>query len=206
MYTLELQFCTNVVSLGFVSNLLEMSNHNKTMLAIKAHVGKSKMNSAKKNLPPLGIEPGASFDPLWYLPHVTLVRGRSTVVLLFWFCGCDLPTKDWYCTFESGRNKSDTSPLIEFLFFLWHKKLPDLDSSFVHLIRYLWLTSFFLLGQHLGISNSWASLHYKELLTLVPVIEYFCKTKILFYTICPKISSKTRMPGKWGGARRARPP
>ena len=30
--------------------------------------------------------------------------------------------------------------------------------------------------------------------------------KILFYTICPKISSKTRMPGKWGGARRVRPP
>ena len=30
--------------------------------------------------------------------------------------------------------------------------------------------------------------------------------KILFYTICPKISSKTRMPGKWGGARRAHPP
>ena len=27
-------------------------------------------------------------------------------------------------------------------------------------------------------------------------------TKILFYTICPKISSKTRMPGKWGGARK----
>ena len=27
----------------------------------------------------------------------------------------------------------------------------------------------------------------------------FSFTKILFYTICPKISSKTRMPGKWGG-------
>ena len=34
----------------------------------------------------------------------------------------------------------------------------------------------------------------------------FSFTKILFYTICPKISSKTRMPGKWGGAHRARPP
>ena len=35
--------------------------------------------------------------------------------------------------------------------------------------------------------------------------EPLAVTKILFYTICPKISSKTRMPGKWGGAHGAHP-
>ena len=34
-----------------------------TQFAIKAYVGKSKLNSAQK-LPPMGIEPGASCDPL----------------------------------------------------------------------------------------------------------------------------------------------
>ena len=31
-------------------------------------------------------------------------------------------------------------------------------------------------------------------------------TNVLFYTICPKISSKTRMPGKWGGRVPGAPP
>ena len=63
------------------------------------------MNSAKKKLPPLGIEPGASCD------QVTLVRGCSSTSLLILWMG--FASKGLVFTLELGRNKSDTSLLIK---------------------------------------------------------------------------------------------
>ena len=58
-----------VYVIGFKMNLIEFFlNYTKlAMLAIKAYVEKSKINSTKK-LPLVGIEPVTSGDPHWCLP------------------------------------------------------------------------------------------------------------------------------------------
>ena len=99
-------------------------------------------------------------------------------------------------------------------------------ASFCHSLTNSWSNKFSLSNSS-HMCSILPNTFIKHLITILSQDLQLCLDQILFYTICPKISSKTRMPGKWGartgrapprsanelgcqanggGARRARPP
>ena len=78
-------------------------------------------------------------------------------------------------------------------------------ASFCHSLTNSWSNKFSLSNSS-HMCSILPNTFIKHLITILSQDLQLCLDQILFYTICPKISSKTRMPGKWGGTHRARPP
>ena len=77
-------------------------------------------------------------------------------------------------------------------------------ASFCHSLTNSWSNKFSLSNSS-HMCSILPNTFIKHLITILSQDLQLCLDQILFYTICPQISSKTRMPGKWG-ARTGRAP